>query len=193
MPQSRDELAPQSSLKGEIHFNFSESHVVISLLFQTCWEALNQTTDRTVKCAFLDGDALGRCGHGADLLVRKPLFFHLTLVWGHVLVPVVAKSSLAQEDLECKQQELGPWLPGLGGRLAGGAREERLGAPEVSGGRWGSGQMDEPVYLEMNFTGMRSSPHLFLAHSILNSCSQFSSKMSLLRYFFDFSISIGVH
>lgn len=51
--------------------------------------------------------------------------------------------------------------------------------------------MEEPLYLKMNFTGMEISPPLLLAHSILNGRSQFSSKMSLVRYFFNLSIFSG--
>lgn len=47
-----------------------------------------------------------RClGRGDDLVVSEPSVFHLPLVQGHLLVSMVTKSSLAQEDPECKQQE----------------------------------------------------------------------------------------
>lgn len=105
-------------------------------------------------------------------------------VQGHVLVSVVTNSSLAQGDLEGRQQELSPWWPCLEGGISQG-----------KGGKgWGPassmGQNEKRLYLEGNFTDMEISLHLSLAHSMLNSRSHFSLKMSLSKYFFNFSVCI---
>lgn len=46
------------------------------------------------------------------------------------------------------------------------------------------------LHLKMNVMDTEISLHLFLEHGILNSCSHFSSKMSLFKYFFYLSIFI---
>ena len=103
---------------------------------------------------------------------------------GHLLVSMVTKSSLATENLECKQQE-----PVCGCHVWKEASHKGKGGK--GGAPAGSpGQKEELLYLKTNFPGVEISPHLFLAHSILNSRSQFTSKMSLLKYFFNFSIFI---
>lgn len=74
-----------------------------------------------------------------------PLFSHLTLGQGHILVSMVTKSSLAHEDLECKQQELSPWLSCLEGDIT-------LGQERKSGILGGSLEQEKSLYPKLNFT-----------------------------------------
>lgn len=64
-------------------------------------------------------------------------------------------------------------------------REERVGPFPTNS----KGQDEKPLNLKMSFTEKAISLHLFLAHRVLNSCSHFSSKMSLKIFFSIFLFS----
>lgn len=133
--------------EGGIDLNFSRSHHLH--LVQGCWKAMNPITDWTGKCA-----CANRVREGLTSCV-KTLVLPPNTVQGYVLVSMVTKSSLAWEDLVCKQPEVSLWLPCPEGGIA----------QEQGRGRWSTCRLpgaEEAFLPENEFHRYRNLPAFIL-------------------------------